>query len=208
MTPFTRLDAVAAPLPLANVDTDAILPAAFLKTVSREGLGQGLFATLRRDPSFVLNRAPWDQAGILVALDNFGCGSSREHAPWALLDWGIRCVIAPNIADIFHNNCCKNGILPVVLPAADVRRLLATTADPATARLVVDLPAQTIATREGDGFAFDFDPGRKRDLIEGVDEIGRSLAEEASIRWFETERAASQPWAPPITQAALDATGL
>ena len=206
MTPFTRLEAVAAPLALANVDTDAILPASFMKTVSRDGLAEGLFAALRRDPSFILNRAPWNRAAILVALDNFGCGSSREHAPWALLDWGIRCVIAPSIADIFHNNCCKNGILPIVLPAADVSRLLAIIAAPATARLVVDLPAQTIETQGGGSFAFDCDPGRKRDLIEGVDEIGRSLAEEETIRRFEHDRAAGQPWIPPITQAALDAT--
>ena len=206
MTPFTRLEAVAAPLALANVDTDAILPASFMKTVSRDGLAEGLFAALRRDPSFILNRAPWNRAAILVALDNFGCGSSREHAPWALLDWGIRCVIAPSIADIFYNNCCKNGILPIVLPAADVSRLLAIIAAPATARLVVDLPAQTIETQGGGSFAFDFDPGRKRDLIEGVDEIGRSLAEEENIRRFEHNRAASQPWIPPIEQAALDAT--
>ncbi len=208
MTPFTRLDAIAAPLALANVDTDAIIPARYMKTISREGLGEGLFAALRQAPSFVLNRPPWDRAGIMVALDNFGCGSSREHAVWALLDRDIRCVIAPSIADIFFSNCCKNGILPVILPAADVRYLLAEVGTPATARLVVDLPAQTVETSAGRRFGFDFDPGRKRDLIDGVDEIGRSLAEEASIRRFEIDRIVGQPWMPPITQAALDATGI
>ncbi len=208
MTPFTRLDAIAAPLALANVDTDAIIPARYLKTISREGLGEGLFAALRQAPSFVLNRPPWDRAGIVVALDNFGCGSSREHAVWALLDRNIRCVIAPSIADIFFSNCCKNGILPVMLPAADVQYLLAEVGTPATARLVVDLPAQTVETSAGRRFRFDFDPGRRKDLIDGIDEIGRSLAEETCIRRFETDRIASQPWIRPITQAALDATAI
>ena len=205
MTPFTRQDAIAAPLALANVDTDAIIPARYMKTISRDGLGEGLFATLRGDPSFVLNRAPWDRAGMLVALDNFGCGSSREHAVWALMDWGIRCIIAPSIADIFYNNCCKNGILPVVLSETDVQHLLAQARTPATARLIVDLPAQTVETSAGRLFAFDLEPGRKLDLINGIDEIDRSLAQDRSIRRFETDRAVDGPWIPPITQAALDA---
>lgn len=208
MTPFTREDGIAAPLALANLDTDAIIPARYMKTISRDGLREGLFATLRQDPSFILNRAPWNGAAILVALDNFGCGSSREHAVWALLDWGIRCIIATSIADIFYNNCCKNGILPIVLPAADVQHLLAQAGTPATARLIVDLPAQTVETSTARLFAFDLEPGRKRDLIDGVDEIGRSLAEETSIRRFETDHAVSQPWIPPITQAALDARAI
>ena len=208
MTPFKRLDAIAAPLALANVDTDAIIPARYMKTISREGLGEGLFAALRQAPSFVLNRPPWNRAGIVVALDNFGCGSSREHAVWALLDRNIRCVIAPSIADIFFSNCCKNGILPVILPAADVHYLLAEVGTPATARLVVDLPAQTVETSAGRRFGFNFHPGRKRDLIDGTDEIGRSLAQETCIRRFETDRIASQPWIPPITQTDLDATAI
>lgn len=200
MTPFETLTAIAAPLPVANIDTDMILPARFLTTIGRAGLGKGAFATSRQNPDFVLNRDPWTQAGILVALDNLGCGSSREHAPWALLDFGIRCVIAPSIADIFHNNCCKNGILPIVLPAATVDRLLTLSADPDTAEMTVDLPRQEL--RAGNEvIAFDIDPARKADLLAGTDDIARSLGHEREIARHEQEREA---WRPRITQCRLD----
>lgn len=198
MQPFTHLDAIAAPLSMANIDTDKILPARFLKTISRGRLGEKLFWSLRQDMDFVLNRVPWNGAGILIALDNFGCGSSREHAPWALLDFGIRCVIAPSIADILYNNCCKNGILPIVLPEASVMRLLALSADPARARLRVDLAGQTIDSADGVTEIFDIDGRRKHDLLHGVDEIARSLEQEAAIVSFEAEQRISNPWIADI----------
>jgi len=198
MKPFNHLTAIAAPLALENVDTDKILPARFLKTISREGLGRFLFATLREDADFVLNRAPWDRAGVLVALDNFGCGSSREHAPWALLDFGIRCVIVPSIADIFYSNCFKNGILPIVLPATDVRTLLALAADPATAEISVDLPNQAITASSRGPIAFDIDAKRKHDLLNGVDEIARTLTLGDSIDALGRRRIAAQPWLTDI----------
>ncbi|KAF1697278.1 3-isopropylmalate dehydratase small subunit [Pseudoxanthomonas jiangsuensis] len=204
MMPFTRLDAVAAPLPLVNVDTDKILPAPFLKTISRTGLGKGLFHSLRSEPDFILNHAPWDQAGILVALDNFGCGSSREHAPWALLDFGIRCVIAPSIADIFYNNCCKNGILPIVLPHTDIDRLMALATDPATATLSVDLAQQTVRATTGLALPFVIDAQRKQDLLQGVDDIARSLTREADIAAYEHAMDSRQVGVRAITQAGLD----
>ena len=203
MEPFTHLDAIAAPLPLANVDTDKILAGRFLKTISREGLGEKLFWSLRQDPAFVLNRAPWSDAGILLALDNFGCGSSREHAPWALLDFGIRCVIAPSIADIFYNNCFKNSILPVVLPVAEVNRLMALTAAPATARLTVDLPTQTIRDAEGALIRFDIDPRLERDLLEGVDEIGDTLARISTVSGERDNATARRPWLTNLQIADL-----
>src|SRR5258707_4917 len=144
MTPFNKLDAIAAPLALSNIDTDKIIAARYLKTISRNGLGEGLFSSLREDPPFILNREPWSRSEILIALQNFGCGSSREHAPWALLDFGIRCVIAASIADIFYNNCFKNGILPIVLELDVVERLLTVAADAETSRMVVDLRTRTI----------------------------------------------------------------
>jgi 3-isopropylmalate/(R)-2-methylmalate dehydratase small subunit len=201
MMPFVRLDAVAAPLPMENVDTDQILAARYLKTTTKTGLGAGLFSTLRARPDFVLNHAPWDRAGILVSLDNFGCGSSREHAPWALLDFGIRCVIAPSIADIFYNNCFKNGILPIVLEACDVARLmrLASVAD--TARMVVDLKAQSIETVEGRGVTFRIDPRRKQDLLAGVDEVARTLSLQEAIDAYEARRDVARPWTRPIENA-------
>ncbi|QTH20921.1 3-isopropylmalate dehydratase small subunit [Rhizorhabdus wittichii] len=204
MQPFTRLDAIAAPLPVANVDTDKILAGRFLKTTTREGLGDKLFWALRRDPGFVLNRAPWDRAGMLIARDNFGCGSSREHAPWALLDFGISCVVAPSFADIFYNNCFKNGLLPIVLPEAEVERLLRLAADPATARMTVDLPAQTIAA--GDAvIRFAIDPRRKQDLIEGIDEIAATLAHGDAIARFEARTAAAMPWVADVAEEVLAA---
>jgi len=193
MQPFAKLDAIAAPLPLENVDTDKILAAQFLKTVHRAGLGKALFAALRQDPDFVLNRSPWDRAGILVAGANFGCGSSREHAPWALLDFGIRCVIAPGIADIFYNNCFKNGILPIRLPGEEVTTLMTLASDPATAPMVVDLKAQTV-TAAGCAFHFDVDAKRKNDLLNGIDEIAETLKYTPDIDRHEAMAQSQRPW--------------
>lgn len=203
MQPFTRLTAIAAPLPLANVDTDKILAGRFLKTISRQGLGEKLFWSMRQEPDFILNRAPWDRAGILIALDNFGCGSSREHAPWALLDFGIRCIIAPSIADIFYNNCFKNGILPIALPEPVVRRLVRLTADPATAQITVDLAAQTVEPCGGPAIRFQVDARRKQDLLTGVDEIGRAMDREAEIAAFELWQRDERPWVADIDAALL-----
>jgi 3-isopropylmalate/(R)-2-methylmalate dehydratase small subunit len=197
MTPFVHLAAVAAPLPMANVDTDQILAGQFLKTLSRQGLGRHLFHALRQDSGFVLDRAPWNEAGILVALDNFGCGSSREHAPWALRDFGIRCLIAPSFADIFANNCVKNGMLTITLPASDIESLLAMVAEPAAARLEIDLPAQTIRTASGRQWMFDIEPQRKQDLLLGTDEIARSMSFGDRISAYEEERRRSRPWLQP-----------
>ena len=193
MTPFRRLTGVAAALPIANVDTDMIIPAAFLKTVSRQGLGRGLFHNLRAGGDFVLDRVPWDAAKILVTLDNFGCGSSREHAPWALLDFGISCIIAPGFADIFHNNCFKNGILPVPLPRTAVELLMADASDPATATLIVDLEAQVITRRDGE-VHFAIDPPRRERLLAGMDDIANALRFEAAITGYEARVRAETPW--------------
>lgn len=201
MQPFTHLDAIAAPLPLANVDTDKILAGRFLKTISREGLGEKLFWSLRQDPAFVLNCAPWSDAAILLALDNFGCGSSREHAPWALLDFGIRCVIAPSIADIFYNNCFKNGILPIVLPKGEIARLIALAQHPATARFHVDLPAQLVRPATGSPILFEIDARRKRDLMEGVDEIGDTLLRIGATRHVAQQTGRKRPWLVDIHPA-------
>jgi 3-isopropylmalate/(R)-2-methylmalate dehydratase small subunit len=194
MQPFTTLTGPAAPLLRANVDTDLIIPKQFLKTLVRTGLGQHLFFELRYDDTgneiqaFVLNQAPFRQASILLAGANFGCGSSREHAPWALLDFGIRCVIAPSFADIFYNNCFSNGILPIALPMAAVEELAA-----AAGPLTVDLPAQTV---RGGGrcHTFEIEPARKTTLVEGLDEIGRSLASLPAIEAFEARRSREAPW--------------
>lgn len=193
MTPLTRLTGIAAALPQANIDTDKILPARFLKTVGRAGLGAGLFADLREDPGFTLNREPWNGAQILIALENFGCGSSREHAPWALLDFGIRCVIAPSFADIFQGNCFKNGMLPLALPYSQVETLLDLASKPETAVMTVDLPGQFVRAG-GEPMRFEIDPLRKSKLISGVDEIAVSLGHEADIASFERSRAESEPW--------------
>ena len=198
--PFRRLTGVAAALPLANVDTDMILPARFLKTVSRQGLEDGLFYNLRFDeagverPDFVLNRAPWREAKILVTLDNFGCGSSREHAPWALRGFGIRCLIAPGFAEIFRGNCFKNGMLPIALPRPEIDRLLADAVAPETATLTVDLEEQTILRANGAALRFAVDPQRRARLLEGVDEIAHALRFEDAIDRHEAELRASQPW--------------
>ena len=201
MQAFTVLTGIAAPLPLANVDTDKIIPARFLKTIARTGLGRNLFDTLRYDadgqerPEFVLNQEPWRRAEILIAHENFGCGSSREHAPWALLDFGIRCVIAPSFADIFHNNTFKNGILPVVLPREQCDALMEDAKLGGNARVTVDLPRQVVVRPNGEEFAFDVDPFRKHLLLNGLDDIGQTLQRAASIDAYETRR---PDWMPGI----------
>jgi 3-isopropylmalate/(R)-2-methylmalate dehydratase small subunit len=200
MQSFTRLTAVAAPLPMINVDTDMIIPKQFLKTIKRSGLGESLFFEMRYDddggekPDFVLNREPYRKAEILIAGDNFGCGSSREHAPWALLDFGIRCVVAPSFADIFYNNCFKNGILPVVLPREQVEALMALAARPEGAVLSVDLERQEIAGPDGRAMRFEVDAFRKSCLLGGLDEIGLTLQKAPFIAAFEERHKASQPW--------------
>lgn len=204
MEAFRVLTAIAAPLPLANVDTDKIIPARFLKTIKRTGLGAHLFDGLRYDadgaerPDFVLNREPWRHANILVAYENFGCGSSREHAPWALLDFGIRCVIAPSFADIFHNNCFKNGILPVRLPRETCDMLMADASLGANARLTVDLERNVVVRPNGAEIGFSIDPLRRHLLLEGLDDIGQTLAREAAIGSYEARRASAQSWLPAI----------
>lgn len=199
MQPFTSLTGVAAPLPTANVDTDQIIPKQFLKTVEREGLAKGLFYDLRFDeagaprPDFVLNRPQFAGAKVLVASDNFGCGSSREHAPWALLDFGIRCVIAPSFADIFYENCFSNGLLPAVLPAESVAELQ-DEARGGNHVFTVDLPSQTVTAPSGKQHRFEIDPGRKRKLLEGLDAVGETLRREGDISAFEAREAVAQPW--------------
>ena len=199
MTPFRRLTGIAAPLPVANVDTDMILPAAFLKTVSRASLGKGLFHAARFDaegrerPGFILNRDPWRRANILVALDNFGCGSSREHAPWALLDFGISCVIARGFADIFHGNCFKSGILPITLAPETIDRLMAEAADGRTATFTVDLESQTVVHAGGET-SFRIDPRRRARLLSGVDDIAESLRFESEIAAYERAVRGDAPW--------------
>lgn len=195
MDTFTHLTSLAAPLLMENVDTDLIIPKQFLKTLRRTGLGPHLFADLRyapdgaERPDFVLNREPWRQARILLSGANFGCGSSREHAPWALLDQGIRCVIAPSFADIFYGNCFKNGILPLILPLEHIQSLEGLGAQP----LSVDLPAQTVS---GGGltFGFELDPFRKQMLLEGLDEIAQTELREGAIAAFEARQRTEQPW--------------
>jgi len=194
MTPFRRLTGIAAPLPIANVDTDMIMPGAFIKTVSRQGLGQGLFHNLRGGADFVLDRAPWDRARILITLDNFGCGSSREHAAWALLDFGISCIIAPGFAEIFQGNCFKNGMLPVALPRAEIDRLLADAADPGTATLTVDLEAEAITRADGSIIPFHIEPQRRARLLQGLDDIAVALGFEAAIGIYEGSVRRSRPW--------------
>src|SRR6476619_8311569 len=195
MQKFTTLTGVAAPLPMINVDTDAIIPKQFLKTIKRAGLGKALFSERRYNdngeerPDFVLNQGPFRKARILVAGENFGCGSSREHAPWALLDFGIRCVIAPSFADIFFNNTFKNGILPIVLPEARVNELLRFLLELPGAEITVDLPAQTVLGPDGKVDKFEIDPFRKHCLINGLDDIGLTLQQEAAIKAFEAKSA-------------------
>ncbi|SDD97915.1 3-isopropylmalate dehydratase small subunit [Rhodospira trueperi] len=200
MEPFVHLTGVAAPMPIVNVDTDMIIPKQFLKTIKRTGLGKSLFHEMRYDddgaekPDFVLNQPAYRKASILVAGDNFGCGSSREHAPWALLDFGIRCVIAPSFADIFYNNCFKNGILPIRLPQEDVDKLMDDASRGANATVTVDLEAQEIRGPDGGVVRFDIDPFRKHCLLNGLDDIGLTLEKEADITAFEDRRAQQFPW--------------
>jgi 3-isopropylmalate/(R)-2-methylmalate dehydratase small subunit len=200
MDKFNKLSGIAAPLPLINVDTDMIIPKQFLKTIKRSGLGVNLFDEMRYDddrneiPDFVLNKPQYRDAEILVAGDNFGCGSSREHAPWALLDFGIRCVIAPSYADIFFNNCFKNGILPIVLPQEQVDILMKDAEKGSNARIEVDLQAQTITSSDGEVFTFHVDPFKKHCLMNGLDDIGLTLEKKTSIDSFEARLASERPW--------------
>jgi 3-isopropylmalate/(R)-2-methylmalate dehydratase small subunit len=200
MDKFTTLTGIAAPMALINVDTDMIIPKQFLKTIQRSGLGKNLFDEMRYTqdgqeiPDFVLNKPAYRAAQIIVAGDNFGCGSSREHAPWALLDFGIRCVIAPSFADIFYNNCFKNGILPIVLPQDQVDLLMDDAENGANATLTVDLDSQTITRPDGSTIAFEVDAFRKHCLINGLDDIGLTLEKAAAIESFETRATQARPW--------------
>jgi len=200
MEKFTTLSGIAAPMPLVNIDTDMIIPKQFLKTIKRSGLGVNLFDEMRYDDDgaeiaeFVLNKAAYRDAQILVAGDNFGCGSSREHAPWAIADFGIRCVISTSFADIFYNNCFKNGILPIVLPE-DQRDILMKDAEKgANARIAVDLEAQTVTASDGQSFTFDVDPFKKHCLLNGLDDIGLTLEKVGAIDTFEQRAASERPW--------------
>ena len=205
MRAFTMLTGVAAPLPMANVDTDKIIPARFLKTIRRSGLGVHLFDTLRYDaeggerPDFVLNRRAYRTAEILIAHENFGCGSSREHAPWALLDFGIRCVIAPDFADIFHGNCFKNGILPVALPRAMCDLLMDDAGMGGNARITVDLQRQVVMRPNGAEIPFNIDPLQRHMLLEGLDEIGETMQRGPAIDAFEARQQRERSWMPAIT---------
>jgi 3-isopropylmalate/(R)-2-methylmalate dehydratase small subunit len=200
MDKFTTLTGVAAPMNMINVDTDMIIPKVYLKTIKRTGLGKSLFAEMRYDesgkeiPDFVLNKDAYRKATILVAGNNFGCGSSREHAPWALLDYGLRCVIAPSFADIFYGNTFKNGILPVKLPEARVNELLRFLLELPGAEITVDLPNQTVLGPDGKTDSFEIDAHRKHCLINGLDDIGLTLQKEAAITSYETKIAAARPW--------------
>ena len=200
MEKFTTLRGVAAPLAMINVDTDMIIPKQFLKTIERSGLGQHLFHEMRyrddgaENPEFVLNRPAYRDARILVAGDNFGCGSSREHAPWALLDFGIRCVIAPGFADIFYSNCFKNGILPIALPQETVDLLMDDARRGANATVTVDLEAQEITGPDGGVVHFDIDPFRRHCLMNGLDDIGLTLAKADAIDAYEMRHQAARPW--------------
>jgi 3-isopropylmalate/(R)-2-methylmalate dehydratase small subunit len=200
MTPFKVLEGVAAPLPIVNVDTDMIIPKQYLKTIKRTGLGAGLFSEMRyrddgsENPDFVLNQPAYRKAQILVAGDNFGCGSSREHAPWALLDFGIRCVISTSFADIFYNNCFKNGILPIVVSAADMEKLFDDAERGANATLTIDLVNQEIRGPDGGCVRFDIDPFRKHCLLDGLDDIGLTMEKAPAIERYE-QKLKERPWA-------------
>ena len=201
MDKFTTLTGVAAPLPIVNVDTDMIIPKDYLKTIKRTGLGTGLFAEMRygedgaENPDFVLNKPAYRKAQILVAGDNFGCGSSREHAPWALLDFGIRCVISTSFADIFYNNCFKNGILPIKVSAEDLEKLMDDAERGANAVITVDLEAMEIRGPDGGTLSFDLDEFRRHCLLNGLDDIGLTMEKAPSIDRFEHKNSESRPWA-------------
>ena len=200
MDKFTELTGVAVPLPMINVDTDMIIPKQFLKTIKRTGLGKDLFHEMRyasdgsENPDFVLNQPAYRNASILIAGANFGCGSSREHAPWAILDFGIKCVIAPSFADIFYNNCFKNGILPITLPQVEIDKLLDDASRGANATMTVDLEAQEIRGPDGGVIRFDIDPFRKKCLLEGLDDIGLTLEKQNNIASYEEKQQAERPW--------------
>ncbi len=200
MEKFNTLTGIAAPMPLVNIDTDMIIPKQFLKTIKRSGLGVNLFDEMRYTqdgkeiPDFVLNQPAYRKAEIIVAGDNFGCGSSREHAPWALLDFGIRAVISTSFADIFYNNCFKNGILPIVLPAEQVEALMEDAKKGANARMTIDLEAQTVTSSDGQTFSFEVDPFRKHCMLNGLDDIGLTLEKAAAIDSYETKASVLRPW--------------
>ncbi|MBN8994131.1 MAG: 3-isopropylmalate dehydratase small subunit [Rhizobiales bacterium] len=200
MQKFTELTGVAAPLPIMNVDTDMIIPKDYLKTIERTGLGKGLFAEMRfnedgsENPDFVLNKPAYRKAQIIVAGDNFGCGSSREHAPWALLDYGIRCVISTSFADIFYNNCFNNGILPAIVSKEDLDKLMDDAGRGANATLTVDLANERIYGPDGGSAPFKIDPARKEKLLKGLDDIGLTMVKDPSISTFERKAEAARPW--------------
>lgn len=201
MDKFVKLTGVAAPLPLRNIDTDMIIPKQFLKTIKRTGLGKSLFFEMRYDNAtgaeiadFVLNKPAYRNATILVTGENFGCGSSREHAPWALLDFGIRCVIAPDFADIFYNNCFQNGILPIRIPQADVDKLMDDAQRGSNATVTVDLEAQEIRGPDGGVIKFEIDPFRKHCLLNGLDAVGLTMQKQDAIRTYEEKAASARPW--------------
>ncbi len=200
MDKFDTLTGIAAPMPLVNIDTDMIIPKQFLKTIKRSGLGANLFDEMRFDrqgneiPDFVLNKPQYREAEILVAGENFGCGSSREHAPWAIKDFGIRAVIAPSYADIFYNNCFKNGIIPIVLPQDQVDALMKDAEKGANARMTIDLEAQTVTSSDGDVFSFEVDSFKKHCLMNGLDDIGLTMEKSASIKSFEEAASQARPW--------------
>ena len=201
MDKFTTLSGIAAPMPMVNVDTDRIIPARFLKTIKRTGLGKNLFNELRYNadgsekPDFILNKPAYRNAKLLVAGENFGCGSSREHAPWAMIDFGIRCIIAPSFADIFSNNSSKNGVLLIALPQADVDKLMADAENGENARLSIDLEKQQITRPDGEIIGFDIDPFKKHCLLNGLDDIGLTLQKKDKIDAFEHGHKTAQPWA-------------
>ncbi len=200
MDKFTKLNGVAASLPIINIDTAMIIPKQYLKTIKRTGLGTALFSEMRykedgsENPEFVLNKPAYRHAKIIVAGDNFGCGSSREHAPWALLDFGIRCVISTSFADIFYNNCFKNGILPIVVTPEQLALLKDDAERGSNATMTIDLESQTISGPDGGSIHFDIDPARKQILLEGLDDIATTLKSDAKIGSYETKLSAERPW--------------
>jgi 3-isopropylmalate/(R)-2-methylmalate dehydratase small subunit len=208
MEKFTQLTGVAAPMPMINIDTDKIFPAIYLKTIKRTGLAEFLFREVRfradgsENPDFVLNQGPYRQAKVIVAGDNFGCGSSREHAPWALSDFGIKCVIAPSFADIFYNNCFKNGLLPIALPKEIVDELMEDAKKGGNAVLTVDLASQTISRPDGEVVHFEIDAFRKHCLLNGLDDIGLTEQKDADIAAYEQKTRASRPWVFGLAEQA------
>lgn len=200
MEKFTKITGVAAPMDMINIDTDMVIPKQYLTTIERTGLGKGLFHEMRyfkdgsENPDFILNKPAYRDSSILVAGDNFGCGSSREHAPWALLDFGFRCIIAPSFADIFYNNCFKNGVLPIRLPHEDVAKLMDDASRGANATITVDLESQTITGPDGGEITFELDEFKKHCLLNGLDDIGLTMQNEDKISIFEKSRLSTQPW--------------